>query len=161
MASWNLAHTTNLLAYICILCMRFFAPWLCTSHVLWVSSTFTPVCLLLPMLSWMWFQYIMPCVFSRGWSQTSSTSYPYTLLGVLFHVLLFFFIIWRQESWVKSHQCSLTIFSSTWCHIKGALCFYFVVWCISIGTKQCCMEISLWNWLSAVVLSGWSSSFFS
>ena len=78
--------------------------------------------------------------------------HPCIIVGVLSHS---WYLTSLSDFW-KSHQSSLTIFSSTWCHIKGGPCFYFVVWCVSIGTRRWCIENNLWNWRSTIVLSGWS-----
>ena len=82
--------------------------------------------------------------------------HPYIIKSILSHVFIIYFIIWFLEGSLESHQSSLTILSSNWCHTKAGLC-YFAVWRIITGTKGWCMGTSLWNWLSAIVLSGWSS----
>ena len=82
-------------------------------------------------------------------------------VGVLSCVLIFHFIIWLLEVSLKYHQSSLTICPSTWCHIKGSPCFYFVTWCIITGAKGWFIENSLRNWLSTLVIDGWSNPFFS
>ena len=48
------------------------------------------------------------------------------IVGVFSHVLIFYFIICVLEDSRKYHKSSLTIFSSTWYHIKGGSCFYYV-----------------------------------
>ena len=86
---------------------------------------------------------------------------PCIIVGVLYHVLMFYFIIWLLESSLGSHKSSLTIFSSTWCSIKGVPFFYFVVRCVSTGTEGWCMQNNLRNWLRTKVISAWYSPFFS
>ena len=44
----------------------------------------------------------------------------YSLFYLIFCIILIFYlIIWLVEGSLESHQSSLTIFSSTWCYIKG------------------------------------------
>ena len=87
--------------------------------------------------------------------------HPGMIVGVFSRIIIFYFIIWLLEDSLRSQQPSLTIISSTWCHTKGGSCFYFVTWCASIDVKGWCMENSMWNWLSTLVLCGWSSPFFN
>ena len=93
--------------------------------------------------------------------ETSPQLYLCIIVGVLFHVLIFYFIVWLLKGSLESHQSSLTIFCITWYQIKGGSCFNFVTRWVTIGTKGWNMEKSLWSWLSNVVISGWSSLFFS
>ena len=57
--------------------------------------------------------------------------HPCVIVGVWSHVLIFYFIIWLLKDPLESYLFPQTISSSTWCHIKGGPCFYFVTWCIS------------------------------
>ena len=95
----------------------------------------------------------MPREFSSG--EVSLHLHPCIIVGVLPHVLIFYFITWLLESSIKPHQFSLTISFSTWCHIKGMPCFYSVTQCVGIGTKGWCTENSSCNWHFTAVLGGW------
>ena len=95
------------------------------------------------------------CLEATLGSEVSPHLHPCINVGVLSHVLIFYFINWLLEGSLESH-----LYSSNF-QIKDSLCFYFVTQCVSIGTKGWCMGNSLWHWLSARVLSGWLSPFFS
>ena len=81
--------------------------------------------------------------------------HPCIIVGVLSHVFIFCFIIWLLKGSIKLHQSSMTIFSRQWCNIKDP---YFLF----PGALVLVLRGAIWkivNWLSNVVLSGWSSHF--
>ena len=45
------------------------------------------------------------------------------IVGVFSHVLIFYIIIYVPED-SRVRKSSLTMFTGTWCHIKGGSCFY-------------------------------------
>ena len=93
--------------------------------------------------------------FSRGWGQPPSTSC--IIGGALSHVLMFYFIIWLLEDKLDSTSPHWPYFSSP---ERVAHAFIFSSM-LSIGIRGGICKITLQNWLSTMVLSRWSSPFFS
>ena len=91
-----------------------------------------------------------PCLKNSLGVEVNSHLCPYIILGVLSHALIFYFIIWLLEGSLESYQTWLTIFSSTWCHIKDRPGF-FTARCICIGTKWWCT----WKIASEIDLVPW------
>lgn len=137
------------------------------------SRTFSPV-FLLAILSWMSFQLIMPWELGMR----SAAIYIFASLhhcgciiscfDIFLHSLSsgrFTTILNWPNFFIKFyHQILLTTILN-WpapdvsLRMVYVLCFYFVSWCVSFGTKGCLWKICcviLCNWPSTMVLSRWS-----
>ena len=102
--------------------------WVCLISEIVILDVSPVICIVI--LAWPFFQSTLhQCYLGCGFNwitlenslgaEVSSHLHPRIIAGVLSYVLIFYFITWLLKGSLKSHQSSLTIFSSTWCHIKN------------------------------------------
>ena len=100
----------------------------------------------------------MPWEFFRGWGQPSSTFFHHYGCIISCLIILFHYLTSGRFSRVPPVFTD-HIFQHLMSH-QGSM-FFFVTWCVNIGTKGWLVQGKLWSWVSTVVLIWRLASFFS